>query len=92
MGAAKKQMLLEQDQWMEAERIAVDAGVLKRCPYHDYVYDPLNGDNTPAYKLGNYRLSNGMLNVGFSGARELTDTIKAVIEDSAMECGYCAKD
>ena len=92
MGAAKQQMLHEQEQWIEAEQIAVDAGVLKRCPYHDCVYDALNGDNTPAYKLANYRLSHGLLNVGFTDSRELTDTIKAVIEDSAMECGYCAKD
>lgn len=92
MGATKGQFLHEEAQWDEAIRIAVDAGVLKRCHIHDYVYDPLNGDNSPAYKLGNYRLSNRLLEVGFSSSRELTDTIKAVVEDSAMECGYCAKD
>lgn len=92
MGAMKDQMLHEKDQRTEAIRIAVDAGILNRCPYHDYVYAPLNGDYTPAYKLGNYRLSHGLLDVRFSNSRELTDTIKAVVEDSAMECGYCAQD
>jgi len=92
MSAATEQILHEQAQWQEATQIAVDAKVLERCPYHGEVYDPLNGDITPAYKLGNYRYSHGLLEVGFSGSRELTDTIKAVVEDSAMECGYCAKD
>jgi hypothetical protein len=92
MSMTTDQLLREQAQWLEAIQIAVDAGVLERCPYHGEVFDPLNGDNTPAYKLANYRLSHGLLDVGFSGSRELTDTIKAVIDDSTMECGYCAKD
>jgi hypothetical protein len=53
-------------------------------------YDPLAGDNTPAYKLGNYRLSAGKLGTVFSSSREMTDTVKAVIEDAAMECYTCA--
>jgi hypothetical protein len=92
MGAMKQQMMHEQEQREEATRIAVDAGVLKSCPYHGEVYDPLNGDNTPAYKLGNYRFSRGELNVEFSSRPEMLDAIKAAIEDAGMECGYCAKD
>lgn len=93
MGSAKDQMFREEAQRREAEEIAVEAGVLKRCPFHDVVYDPLNGDNTPAYKLGNYKFSQGELAGVFSDRAEMTDAIKAAIEDAAMEeCGYCAKD
>jgi hypothetical protein len=38
-----------------------------------------------AYWLGNYRFSLGKLPM-FSDRREMTDTIKAVVEDAAMEC------
>jgi hypothetical protein len=72
-------------------RIAVDADVLERCEYHGEVYDAQAGDNAPAYMRGNRLFSSGELNGVFSDRRDMTDTIKAVIEDSAMECGYCAK-
>ncbi|WP_263350314.1 hypothetical protein [Acidicapsa acidisoli] len=91
MGFAKRQMQLEQDQWIIAQEIAVDAGVLKRCEFHSEVYGAPGDDNTPAYIRGNRLFSSGELNGVFSDRREMTDAIKAAIEDSAMECGYCAK-
>jgi hypothetical protein len=91
MGYAKRQMQLEQDQRMVAEEIAVDAGRLKRCEFHSEVYGAPGEDNTPAYMRGNRLFSAGELNGVFSDRTEMTDTIKAVVEDSAMECGYCAK-
>ena len=92
MGGSKRMLELMEEQWEVAREIAVDAGVLTRCPLHSEIYDPLAGDNTPAYKLGNYRLSAGKLRVGvFSSSREMTDTIKAVVEDAAMECYTCSK-
>lgn len=91
MGFAKRQMQLEQDQWVIAQEIAVEAGVLERCEYHGEVFDAQAGDNTPAYIRGNRLFSSGELNGVFSDRRDMTDTIKAVVEDSAMECGYCVK-
>ena len=91
MSFAKRQLELEQSQWITAREIAVESGVLEHCEYHDEVYDALAGDNTPAYMLGNRLFSEGKLNGIFSDRREMTDTIKAAVEDSAMECGYCAK-
>jgi hypothetical protein len=93
MGSVKDQMFHEEAQWRGATKIAVDAGVLTRCPIHeDVVYDPLNGDNTPAYKLGNYRYLRVELEGLFLSRTDMTDTIDAVIKDSSMECGYGAKD
>lgn len=91
MSAATDAMLHAEAQRQETIEIAIKAGVLERCEIHEEVYDPLNGDYSPAYKLGNYRLSHGLLSVSFTSSRELTDTIKDAIEDSPMECGYCAK-
>jgi hypothetical protein len=83
MSFAKRLMELEEEQQHAAMEIALDAGVLKRCEYHGVIYDPLAGDYTPAYKLGNYRLSAGKLGKLFSTSREMTDTVKSVIEDAA---------
>lgn len=91
MSGAKRLMELREQQWDAAKEIAVDAEVLKRCSLHGEIYDPMAGDKTSAYKLGNYRMSAGNLKGIFSTSREMTDTIKAVIEDAAMECHTCAK-
>jgi len=90
MSGAKRMIELREEQRDVATEIAVDAGVLKRCYLHSEIYDAL-GENTPAYKLGNYRLSAGKLGRTFSSSREMTDTVQAVIQDAAMECYTCAK-
>lgn len=90
MSFTKRLIELKEEQWDVATEIEVDAGVLKRCWFHSEIYDPLGG-NTPAYKLGNYRLSAGRLGGVFSSSREMTDTIQAVVQDAAMECYTCAK-
>ena len=92
MGGAKRLMEQMEEQRMVATQIAIEAGVLKRCEFHGEVYDPLAGDNTPAYKLGNYKLSKGELGGVFSSSREMTDAIKAAVEEAAMECCGCAKE
>jgi len=92
MSQIKRMMELSEMQGDLATQIAIDAGVLKSCPYHDTVYDPLNGDDTPAYKLGNYRLSAGELGHAFSSSREMTDAIKAAIGGAGMDCNACAKN
>ena len=91
MSWATRQMELKQEQRMAAQEIAVDAGVLKRCQRHSEVYGAPGEDKTPAYIQGTRLFTSGKLNGVFSERRDMTDTIKAVVEDSAMECGYCAK-
>jgi hypothetical protein len=48
-------------------------------------------ENDSAYKLGNYQFSNGKLEGIFDDRREMTDTIKTVVEGAAVECWQCAK-
>jgi hypothetical protein len=76
---------------MEAEEVALQAGVLKKCELHEEVYEPLlRADVQDAYKLGNYKFSRGEV-LSFDDRREMTDAIKAVVEDAALECYTCAK-
>jgi hypothetical protein len=91
MGITKRMMEEQEEQRRIATEIAIEAGVLVSCEYHEEVYDAFSGDETPAYKLGNYKLSNGKLGGVFSSPREMTDAIKAAIEDAGMECYSCAK-
>lgn len=73
-----------------ATEIAIEAGVLKRCSTHGEVYDPLAGDNVPAYKLGNYKFSKGELRDVFPDRPTMTAEIDAAVKDSADECHTCA--
>ena len=91
MSFEKRLMELREQQSDVAEQIALDAGVLSRCEFHGEVYDPLGDDIESAYRLGNYRFSAGKLHGVFRDRREMTDTIKSVVEQSAMECYTCAK-
>ncbi len=92
MSLVKRMIERHEDQRQVATEIAIDAKVLVRCPYHGEVYDADAGGNEPAYKLGNYRLSHGQLGTVFSSSREMTDAVKAAVEDAGIECCFCAKE
>lgn len=92
MGQAKRMLEEQQERNSAATRIAIEAGVLKRCPYHDIVFDVLNGDNTPAYKLGNHQFSEGRLDGMFESRRQMTDAIDEAVTEAGMECSQCNKD
>ena len=89
MGVEKEAWLNHQEVWDEAEEIAVEAKVLQRCPFHEVAFGYGN-DPAPAYMLGNRKMTAGELH-GFATRTEMTDTIKEVVADAAMECPYCAK-
>jgi hypothetical protein len=92
MGWAKDEMMRHQDQLVEATEIAVQAGVLKRCEFHDDIVWDVFGDHAEAYKIGNARFTAGELRADFRSRRELTDAIKAAIEHSGVSgCPLCAK-
>lgn len=81
--------------YFAALRIAVEAGVLKRCEEHDGTYFPGNEAIENAYKLGNAEFTAGKLNGTFESRQEMTDVIKFVINDhpgSRFEgrCEICA--
>ncbi len=89
MGLTKRYMESLEEQRGVATQICVDANVLLRCDYHDQVHDNFTGDNTPAYKLGNYRYTKGEYDEVFSDRREMTDAIDWAIKEAALDCPDC---
>lgn len=94
MGRMKDILIGEEQKRDIAESIALEAGALIRCEYHnDIVTDAENDDaKTLAYKIANSRLSEKDVSVsGFKSRKELSDMIKSVIEQSYSECPDCRK-
>jgi hypothetical protein len=92
MGVAKREMEDHEAKFGAALDIAIQAGVLEQCEFHDGCIFELSGDLDAAYKLGNSRFTAGKLNGTFASRREMTDLIKEAVEsNSADECPSCAK-
>lgn len=73
---------------VEAVDIAVEAGTLARCVFHDVVYDH-GGDPVGVYRPANSRFTKGTLPNDYDSRSELTDMIKGVVEEVAVECPRC---
>lgn len=89
MGSAKRHM--EEVEALEnlARSIAIEAGVIDECDHHDGSYSLGGEDVDEAYKLGSARLKSGDLK-GFESQRELTNTIKSVVDDVHLDsCAEC---
>lgn len=93
MSGAKRLLELEDERRRRGIDMAIRAVVIKRCEWHDDVL--LHGEKevTDAYKLGNYmRERDAVLQDLFPSSRHLTDTIKAVAEEVALDdCPRCDK-
>ena len=89
MGLVQREMERQEDLRSEATEIAIEAGVLRRCRYHEDIVMDAYGDRIAAYKLANYRYPSGTLD--YRSRRELTDAIKDVIEQSGDDCPFCEK-
>jgi hypothetical protein len=77
-----------------AVEIAIEAGVIKRCEIHEDVILEDGADIEDAYRLGNYKFTNGELADTFRDRREMTDTIKEMVEwhgYGADECALCMR-
>jgi hypothetical protein len=93
MGVAKRLMEHHEHQRGVAVSIAIQAGVLMVCEYHeDCVFDG-GRDPEGAYKLGNAKFTAGELTEVFETRKEMTDSIKDAIEDNygISKCPRCAK-
>jgi hypothetical protein len=92
MSGAKDLLARQEQQYDVATQIAVESGVLKFCEYHGIAYDSGN-EHTPAYKLGNWKLTNGKFGDLFADSRELGESIKHAIDDHPAEsCPRCELD
>ena len=92
MGRAKDEMMRHEDNLVEATSIAVKAGCLKRCEFHPEIVWDNFGDPQDAYKIGNAMYTAGELVGHYASRLELTDAIKAAIEQAGMDgCPLCSK-
>ena len=91
MSLSRFQIESLQERWDEAIEIAIKGGALQRCKYHEHVVLDVFGDPETTYKIANAKFTSGELQAEFASRRDLTDTIKAVIDDANLECWACAK-
>jgi hypothetical protein len=93
MGVTKRLMEHYENQRDVAIRIAIQAGVLKRCEIHSDCVFGGGSDSQGAYKLGNSKFTAGELEGIFDERTEMTDCIKKAIEEhhAIDECPRCAK-
>jgi len=94
MGQAKHMMEEMESKRAAALSIAIQAGVIEECEFHDACYFDGGADIEDAYKLGNHLFSQGDVKDAFDSRREMTDLIKEVVEENrvADECQWCAKN
>lgn len=93
MGGSKRLLEEHEERLSAALRIAIDAGVLKVCEFHDdCIFDGGEAIEN-AYRLGNTMFSASKLGNVFETRRQMTDCIKEVVEDNylADECPRCTK-
>ena len=91
MGQAKQILQKQDERRGVATQIAIESGVLKKCPYHETILDAMSGDSTPAYKLGNRIFSEGEISDLFKSPKQLTDEIDEAVSEAEAECSQCSK-
>ena len=94
MGISTRLMEEHEEKVRVAMGIALKAGVLKCCEFHEDCIFEGSGDIEAAYRFGNSSFSAGALGEAFESRREMTDYIKGVVEwnHAADECPRCLKN
>lgn len=93
MSFAKRLIEMQEEQYQTTVGIGLQAGALQRCEYHSYVIFDGPNNIEDAYKLGNFKFSNGEMKNIFDSRREMTDSIKHAIADNngPDSCWACDK-
>ncbi|WP_273048322.1 hypothetical protein [Pseudoalteromonas sp.] len=93
MGQQKKMVEDEEEKQSIAASIAVEAGIVKACRYHDGFFFGGHCEYSKAYKIAAIRLKRGDYTSLFDSQSELTDLIKEFAEEHSYEsrCSYCQK-
>ena len=87
-----KRIDANEDRERVATSLAIEAGVLQSCDIHTSVFRG-DAEIVSAYKLGNSKFESDGLGIIFADRREMTDTIKRVVENiGGTECCQCAKE
>jgi len=92
MSGAKEMMARDENKRFRAHQIALKAGVLTTCKYHDDdVIVNEDKELVEAFKLGNARFDKDSLGKVFDDRRDMTDYIKEAVENANTDCYPCAK-
>jgi hypothetical protein len=93
MSHAKRALEAQDEKRRAAMGIAISAGVIRRCEFHDDCLFIGGAEEQSAYKLGNYKFSKNELADVFETRQEMNDAIKAAIQEIALEeCYRCSQD
>jgi len=90
----------EDDQFLEEQlrvitiEVALRAGLLKKCPLHEELFDAQKYDAEAAYKLANYLITNNdpLVEPFNKDRRRLTDIIKNLCYEFSACCPLCEKN
>jgi hypothetical protein len=93
MSMTKRYMDEIDDKRSAALAIAIQAGVIKECEFHDGCYFDGGEDIEEAYTLGVKMFADGEVSDHFDSPDEMKDFIKEVVEqnNAAEECTWCDK-
>ncbi len=90
MGYAKNCQIEHDQKRANALDLAIDAGVLKSCPYHTGCTYLSENEIESAYKLADSKWSSGEISSFFETSREMIDLIKEVVEEHGdYYCNPC---
>ena len=88
MGFAKQLSERQEVQRSVAFGFAREAGCIAECEFHEGIFINRFLDPSEAYRLGNSKF--GELDRIFDTRKEMTDAIKADIDESGEECCACS--
>ena len=92
MGQVKDQIIKTDEKREIAIKFAIEKGLLKKCSAHGHIYSTMEDYVNPVYKYANYLFTKSGPEVDiFDSKEELTDIIKAVIDEHWFECVVCEK-
>jgi hypothetical protein len=90
MGMKTDLMLEAEAREAIAEDIAVEAGILKRCPWHEIAYLD-DRDMGRLYKIAAKRFKEGDIPRPFYSQKDIKDALKSVVDDAPLDCPRCEK-
>jgi hypothetical protein len=93
VGIAKRRLEEQEELMNMALKILIETGQLAECEQHPGTYIDQGGDLSAAYKLANYRITGGEIDIPENmDRREFTDIIKSTYEfNNADRCWACEK-
>ncbi|EKO3455296.1 hypothetical protein KW482_06800 [Vibrio fluvialis] len=89
MSGTKRYLEHQEAKQQAAIQIAIESGALKYCKVHDDILLEGSCDIEEAYKLGDFKFTQGQLNDVFDSREEMKDLISKVIEFANYQCERC---